>query len=120
MKPWHLTLALLAALSVPACESEGENEEGPNVDCSTATVKKFSEITAWGKCTACHNSALADSARMPGTEGINFDDYASAKANAQKAMDEVYEGGMPLPGSPALSEDEKTQIYNWASCDTPN
>jgi hypothetical protein len=35
-------------------------------------------------------------------------------------MDEVFEGAMPLAGSPTLTDAEKTQIYNWASCDTPH
>jgi hypothetical protein len=34
-------------------------------------------------------------------------------------MDEVFEGSMPLKGYPGLSQAEKDQIYNWASCDTP-
>lgn len=117
MKPRTLTLTLLAALFLPACDDGSGDDEGANVDCGTADVKKFSEITTWSKCTACHSTTITGAARMPGTEGINFDDYASAMTHAQKAMDEVAEGAMPPGGG--LSDAEKDQIINWASCDTP-
>lgn len=117
-------LALLAAAALlPACDSgEGGEEgvEGPNVDCSAVTVPKFSEMTAWTKCTNCHSSTLTGAARAGATVGIDFDKVETARMHAAKAMDEVYEGAMPLAGSPALTEDEKQQIYNWASCETPN
>jgi uncharacterized membrane protein len=114
----RLPLALLfSALLLPACG--GEDEGGPNVDCGSVTVPKFAEVTAFAKCTTCHSAALTGTARVGAPAGINYDNYADAKANATKGMDEVYEGSMPLAGSPALTEAEKTQIYNWASCDTP-
>jgi uncharacterized membrane protein len=116
-----LSLALLlSAPLLPACDGGGDEEEGPNVDCATATVPKYSEMSAWGKCITCHNSNLTGTARQAAPEGINYDTYEGARANAQTAMSEVFEGAMPLAGSPTLSEAEKTQIYNWASCDTPN
>ena len=90
------------------------------VDCKTVTVAKYSEMTAWAKCTNCHSSTLTGAARAGATVGIDFDKVETARMHAAKAMDEVYEGAMPLAGSPALTEAEKTQIYNWASCDTPN
>jgi uncharacterized membrane protein len=118
----HLSFALFTALALPVCDSSDDDEhgDGPNVDCAAVTTPKFSEMTAWTKCTACHSSSLAAGSRAGAPPGIDFDTYAAAKANAQTAMDEVFHGDMPLPGSPALSEDEKNQIYNWASCDTPN
>jgi len=121
MKPWHLSLALLPTLLLPACDSgESGDDEGANVDCNTVTVPKFSEMTAWGKCTTCHSSTLTAMDRKAAPPGIDFDTYAAAKANAQTAMDEVEEGAMPLAGYPELTADEKSQIINWASCDTPN
>lgn len=114
------TLALLAAL-VPACEQESDDDggQGPDVDCSAVTIPKFAEMSAWAKCTNCHSSTLTGSARNAAPVGIDFDVIASARANADTAMAEVYEGAMPLAGFPALTDDEKNQIYNWASCDTP-
>lgn len=109
---------LLSAPLLPACDG-GDEQEGPDVDCSTATVPKFAEITAWGKCTSCHSSTLTGPARNAAPAAINYDDYASARTNADKAMHEVYEGEMPPAASPQLTDAEKTQIYNWASCDTP-
>jgi uncharacterized membrane protein len=116
----HLTLALLlSAPFLPACDDGGDEEEGPDVDCATATVPKFAEMTAWAKCTNCHSSALTGAARNAAPEGINYDNFGDARNNAELAMHEVFEGEMPLPGSPQLTEQEKQQIYNWASCGTP-
>lgn len=114
-----LSLALLfSAPLLPACDS-GDGSDGPNVDCATAKVPKYTEMTAWAKCVSCHSSTLTGTARSAAPMGINYDTYAGARANAQSAMSEVFEGSMPLAGSPTLSDAEKDQIYNWASCDTP-
>jgi uncharacterized membrane protein len=111
---------LLSALSLPACDSGETEEEGPNVDCASVTVPKFSEITAWSKCVSCHNSMLTDpAARQAAPVGIDFDVYSAARTHADKAMHEVFEGEMPPAASAQLTADEKDQIYNWASCDTP-
>jgi uncharacterized membrane protein len=115
-----LSLALLfSAPLLPACDDTGDGSDGPNVDCATATVPKFSEMTAWAKCTTCHSSTLTGTARQAAPEGINYDSYAAARTNSQSAMSEVFEGAMPLAGQPKLTDAEKDQIYNWASCDTP-
>ena len=113
-----LTLLLSAPL-LPACDDGGDEHEGPEVDCATATVPKFSEMTAWQKCTNCHSSTLTGAARNAAPEGINYDNFADARTNAADAMHEVAEGEMPLPGSPQLTDAEKDQIYAWASCGTP-
>ncbi len=116
----RLTLALLLSASLlPACDDGGGGHDGPDIDCTTATVPKFAEMTAWAKCTTCHSSTLTSDARRGAPMDVNYDTYAGAKAKAQLAMDEVYAGEMPLPGNPELTEEEKTQIYTWASCDTP-
>ncbi len=113
----RLPLALLfAALTLPACSGE-DAEEGPNVDCGAVTPPKFTEVTAFAKCTGCHSTSVTGAARAGAPAGINYDTYEAAKANAPKGMDEVYEGAMPPGGG--LTADEKAQIYNWASCDTP-
>jgi uncharacterized membrane protein len=84
------------------------------------TVKKFSEITAWAKCVGCHNSQLTDPvARQSAPVGIDFNIYSSARTNAETAQHEVFEGEMPPAASAQLTAEEKDQIYNWASCDTP-
>ena len=104
---------------MPACDSGG-GEEGPNVDCSTVTAPKFAEVTAFAKCTTCHSSTLTDpAARRSAPSAVNYDTHSAAVASADKGMEEVYEGEMPPAGNPQLTEAEKTQIYNWASCDTP-
>jgi len=111
--------ALLMAPLLPACDDGGGGDDGPDIDCTTATVPKFAAMTAWAKCTACHSSTLTSDTRRGAPTGINYDNYADAKVNADRAMQEVYAGDMPLPGNPALTDEEKTQIYTWASCETP-
>jgi uncharacterized membrane protein len=115
----HLSFALFAAVALPVCDSPDDApNDGPDVDCTMVTAPKYSEMTAWAKCTGCHSSSLAATSRAGATVGVDFDTYEAAKASAQTAMDEVVAGRMPIGTS--LSEDEKQQIYNWASCDTPN
>lgn len=115
----RLPLALLfSTLLLPACEG-GDEETGPNVDCGAVTPPKFTEVSAFAKCVTCHSSSVTGAARAGAPPAINYDTYESAKLNAPKGMDEVYEGAMPPAGLPTLTEAEKTQIYNWASCDTP-
>ena len=117
----RLSLAALLLLAtaplLPACE-DGGGSDG-KIDCATATVPKFADLTAFDKCTACHSSTLTGAARNAAPADINYDNYADAKNHAQIAMSEVEEGAMPLAGSPQLTDAEKTQIYTWATCDTP-
>ena len=90
---------------------------GTAVDCKTVTVAKYSEMTAWGKCTNCHSSTLSGASRAGAPAGIDFDMYDSAVMDADRALSEVESGSMPPGGT--ISAAEKTQIINWASCDTP-
>jgi uncharacterized membrane protein len=106
-----LTL-LLSAASPLACSGGGAA-----VDCKTVTVPKYAEMTAWGKCTNCHSSTLSGGSRAGAPAGIDFDKYDAAVMDADRALSEVESGAMPPGGG--LSGAEKTQIINWASCDTP-
>jgi uncharacterized membrane protein len=124
-----LSLALLC-LALPACDSGGDDDDddgaaeghehtAPEVDCATVTAPSFSEMSAWSKCTNCHSSTLTEAARNAAPVGVDFDTFASARSSAEHAMEEVYTDRMPLPGHPALTDAERDQIYNWASCGTP-
>lgn len=115
MKP-RPSLVLLAALLVPACEQDAPSDG--DIDCSTAVVPRFTEMTVWAKCTTCHSSKLDENSRSGATFGIDFDTYKDARANAQPAMDAVADGSMPVGAE--LTDDERQQLYTWASCDAPN
>lgn len=81
-------------------------------------MPKYAEMTAaWGKCTNCHSSTLTGGSRAGAPTGIDFDKYDAAVMDADRALSEVESGAMPPGGG--LSGSEKTQIINWASCDTP-
>ena len=118
---WVTCLLLVAALA--ACGSEDEEDEGadlPEVDCS-GDVPAFDEVTAFSQvCADCHSTTLSGDDRNGAPSTINWDDYDSAKANAEHGAEEVFEGEMPPEGSGAtLTEAQKEEIYLWSLCDTP-
>jgi len=116
---WLTCILLVGTLS--ACGSEDEEEEElPEVDCSL-TVPTFDQVTAFSQvCTNCHSSTLTGDARNDAPEDINFDDYASAKAHAEKAAEEVFEGAMPpASANEMLTADQEQDLYLWALCGTP-
>ncbi len=107
-----LAASLVLSVSLTACTSGGSQ-----VDCKAITVPKFAEMTAWSKCTNCHSTTLSGAARIGAPTAINFDKYDEAVMDADLARSEVESGSMPPGGG--LSAAEKTQIVDWASCDTP-
>ncbi|MCB9749070.1 MAG: hypothetical protein H6713_03585 [Myxococcales bacterium] len=115
----HLIIAAalaLVGLAGLACD-EDHGGDYPEVDCSTADVKSFAEMTVWGSCTSCHSSALSGSSRQSAPEGVDFDSFEAAMAQADHAAAEVAEDEMPPGGG--LSEDAKNELYAWARCGTP-
>lgn len=105
-------LAILATMAAPfACNG------GSQVDCKTVTVPSYAAMTAWKDCTSCHAATLSGASRAGAPPDINFDNYADAVADADRALSEVESGSMPPGGKIAAAD--KTQIINWASCDTP-
>lgn len=115
--PMPLCALLVLVASSPACEPD-DGDPGPTVDCDA--VPKFSEITAWTKCTGCHTASVDDPVLRGGAPvGVDFDELASAREWAEAAMDEVYAGDMPPEREPQPTAAEKQQIYDWASCGTP-
>lgn len=117
MKSLISTVALIGSLLALGC---GSGEELPEIDCATAMVPKYSEMTAFRKCTECHSSQLTTAAARHDAEmGYDFDTYAGATDHATKIVEEVYEGKMPPADEPQLTEDEKQQLYAWGLCGTP-
>lgn len=122
MQQWMRCVASLCFVAtLAACGSEDEEEENlPEVDCSQQ-VPTFAEVTAFSQvCSDCHSTALSGEDRNDAPANINFDNYESAKANAEHGAEEVFEGEMPPEGSGAtLTEAQKEEIYLWSLCDTP-
>lgn len=115
----------MSTFSLVGCGDSGEGEEAgavPEVDCAAKPVPKYTEMaTVWAKCTTCHSSGLVGpAARSSAPDAYNYDTYAAAKATIDTAMAEVYEGAMPLAGSPDLTADEEDILYRWGQCGTPN
>jgi uncharacterized membrane protein len=125
-----LGLLLLTASCSSTDDPKTSEEALPEVDCTKETVPKFSEVTIFQKtCVTCHSSAKTGDARKgAGAEAapvtINYDTYAAAKANAESAAEELFEGdrgAMPPEdsGLDAATEAEKHQVLVWAQCGTP-
>jgi hypothetical protein len=117
---------LVAGLGL-GCKSEGPL---PKVDCATATVPKYSELTILKVCNQCHSTALTGSARHDADGDVNYNTFADAKRSAESGAREINGGDMPpsdaaedLASSGGLdhtiTEDEKTAYYAWALCGTP-
>jgi uncharacterized membrane protein len=114
------SLLALLALVLPCvflgCGSTDSEGSAPAVDCNTATVPKFAEVAIFQKCVKCHGTTVSN--RQGAPQSINFDNYASASANAKQAAAEVSSGAMPADHTPVTS-DEKQALYAWAACGTP-
>ncbi|MCA9694399.1 MAG: hypothetical protein KC636_32785 [Myxococcales bacterium] len=110
-----LTLTLIASFLLSAAVAC--SEDPPAVDCATAEVPNYSEMTVWNSCIGCHSSELSGDARQNAPDAINFDNYEDAKINAIEAAHEVVEGEMP-PGAP-LGQADQDAINAWAQCGTP-
>ena len=122
----HLRFLLLATLLSPlaltGCDGGGDDggDDGPNIDCNESAAPGYSTMSAvWAKCTTCHATDKMGAARGGAPEGYNYDTPEAAKAEAEEAQEQVFNGVMPPAGQPQLTEAEKDMLYRWASCDTP-
>jgi uncharacterized membrane protein len=117
---WLTCILLVATLAACSSEDEEEEEELPEVDC-TAEIPTFDEVTAFSEvCTNCHSTTKSGEARNGAPADINWDDYESAKANAEEGAHEVFEGEMPPEESnETLTTAQKDDLYLWALCGTP-
>jgi len=119
VKAWTMLALSSAVCLAAACGSDGEDL--PKVDCATGAVPTFTALKAgaFTKCVTCHASTVSGPGRVDAPASINFDTYAAAKAEAKEAASEVNGGAMPPKNWPVLTEEEKTAIYRWALCGTP-
>lgn len=111
-------LTLLSAVAVPLLLI-GCGEDVPAIDCDTTDVPAYAEVSIWPSCTNCHASTLTGADRMGAPEGVDYDTYEAAVANADAAVEEVAEGKMPYPDGSGVSEEEKQSLYAWVECGTP-
>ena len=121
----RLALGLIGSLTlvvaVASCGGSDEDER-EKTDCSTVTPAAFANVEAFSTCQLCHRSDLMTLAdRQDAPIGIDFDNYDSAKAWADKAAEEVAEGEMPPPEEniTPLSDAAKAGLYAWVDCGTP-
>ncbi|MEY4579770.1 MAG: hypothetical protein RL701_4473 [Pseudomonadota bacterium] len=111
MKHTNAHWLLAPVLMLAACSS-GQ----PDVDCS-GTTPVYAEVTALQKCSTCHSSKLAGSARRNAPTNVNYDTESAANSSAEDASSEVNGGDMPPANSGiTLTDDEKQALYKWALC----
>jgi uncharacterized membrane protein len=110
-------IALCAGL-VAGCGSDPP--AAPLVDCTMVTPQKYSALTIWPLCTACHSSALSGAARNMAPVATNFDTYEAAKSKAALAATRVNFSQMPPAGATQPSAEQKAALLAWATCGTPN
>ena len=112
---------LLAGLVAAGCGGTSDTTGATlsSVDCS-ASAPTFGELTIWPLCTICHASSLTGSARQGAPSNVNFDSFAAAANQAMSAAVQVSAGDMPPPGEAQPTSAQKTALYQWALCGTPN
>lgn len=102
-----LFTTLAFALTAAACG----DAEPPAVDCATADVKPFSQLgEVMGYCTPCHSGSNPP-------EGVRFDNYTDAAADAARGAAEIADGEMPQGGG--MPESAQQAFIHWALCGKP-
>jgi uncharacterized membrane protein len=108
-----------------ACSAGGD--DGHSADAAASepsalecegSVPAFQDVAAFAVCTSCHSSENQGAAREGAPSSINFDRYADASRNADRAAGMVKAGLMP-PSPLYLTNAEKQELYLWARCDSP-
>lgn len=113
MNPTALRLALTALVTATfATQLVGcaEDDAATTIDCDTATVVGYSELTAFSYCTSCHGANRAE-------ENMRFDTYDDAVANAEEAQATVADGSMPEDTT--MPDSAKQELYTWVQCGQP-
>ena len=93
--------------------------QAPSVDCTTATLVPYSQLSIMSLCTSCHSSTVTGSKREGAPGDVNYDSYAAAKSHASSGAAQVNGGEMPPSGEPQPTAEQKTALYAWAACGTP-
>jgi hypothetical protein len=95
-------------------------DDGPSADCKAGAIPSFTEVAVFAKCLGCHSTRVTGDERAEAPPDVNFDDYASAVAMAERAAQYVFRGIMPpVTAGVAVTDTEKQQLYLWALCGTP-
>jgi uncharacterized membrane protein len=116
---WRSILTLTGVLAVAVSGCEGYDDgKGPQIDCATATVPNYADVTMFEVCENCHASSLSGAQRQDAPGDVNFDTYDAAKASAEESLYEVYNGDMPINGY-TVTDEQKQAFYAWAQCGTP-
>ncbi len=103
--------SFIASWSIVVALASGCSSGASTVDCATADVKPFSELSSsFIYCTSCHGEGRADS-------GVRYDTYDAAVRHAQAAEDTIADGSMPPGGD--MPDAEAEAVYAWVQCGMP-
>ena len=129
----------VAATCVGGLASCGGGDEVLTVDCATATVKPYAELTIIAKCTNCHASSRTNvdledkdtsmTSRHGATQGYDYETEELAKQTAAAAAQDVAgDGAHVMPpideprhtdnggAIPDATDAEKKDFIAWATC----
>ena len=120
MPGFFVRACLGVALIAMGCGGGDDTEASPEVDCSSASVPGFMDVSAFGVCINCHNSGLSGPDRNGAPSSYNFDQYDSASEHAADIVKQVSSGFMPpIKSGYTLTAQQKEQLYAWAECGAP-
>jgi DnaJ-class molecular chaperone len=123
-------LGVSALLALSGCDGDGDdgNGEPSGNECppggTTHTYQNFGQQFFQSYCTRCHSSTLSGPQRNGAPDGLNWDQLAVVRANAEEINEEagVTDGNvntsMP-PSDPRPTEQERRQLAEWLSCGAP-
>jgi len=115
MKAFWFVACLAGVL---ACGGDDADDEEPTGSACDA-APSFDEVTAFTQvCTSCHDSSLPYEARNGAPLNYDFDQYETARNEAQEIALAVDAGYMPPPGY-SISEEQKAQVLLWVECGAP-
>ncbi len=92
---------------------DGDSQDIPEFVSYNSDIKSLFDEN----CISCHSSDIPDSERIT-PANVNFDDYDSAKENAQRANVRIQAGTMPF-GTNGLSDYYRALFQKWIDLGTP-
>jgi uncharacterized membrane protein len=118
---------VLAVLSFMACSSGDGRAGRPDaavVDGRCASLERVPTFAALQAgilpiCLGCHSEQVTGDARNGAPELVNFDTYEQFANAAEMASYLVKNRLMPYPSGEGPTEEQRTELYDWAECGKP-
>ncbi|MFP2924528.1 hypothetical protein ACLESO_04790 [Pyxidicoccus sp. 3LG] len=127
---WTAVLSCAAALALTGCGDDDDDDgDGDELSCppggTQLTEQNFGRAFLDTYCTRCHSSARTGAARNGAPPGLDWDQIAIVRANAENMNEEA---GVDADGSvntempindPRPSDAARRQLSEWLICGAP-